>query len=309
MPWRETAAELERARCERPEVVPTALGDLFGILTPPAADAGAAGLCVILLTRPRSHRNRMWVEGARRLALRGFHAFRFDYHGCGDSGGESAYLDPNQPYREDVVAVIRHLRARHGIQRFAICGSCFDARTALSAFADEGDAIDGLVFMAAPVMEQSTMTLVRADQRDWRHLGRALRNPENWRALGSAERWRYMAEVVARVSHNALRGPRDTQGLPVAKSFLEHFQAVVRSRARALFLYGLDDAEYQSFQVAERALFPRLTAAERARFEVEVWPGTVHGFLEMSRQRETFARALAWLEALHPAQAAAPRRG
>lgn len=307
MPWRETPSELGRARCERPEIVPTALGDLFGILTPPAPEAPEAGLGVILLTRPRSHRNRMWVEGARRLALAGFHAYRFDYHGCGDSGGDSAYLDPNQPYREDVVSVIRHLRARHGLQRFAICGSCFDARSALSAFLDEGPAIDGLVFMAAPVMEQATMTLVRADQRNWRHMGRALRNPENWRALGSAERWRYMAQVVARIGRNTLRGSRNSEALPLAKSFLHHFQALVHSRARALFLYGADDAEYESFRVAERTLLPRLSAAERGRFEVEVWPGTVHGFLEMTRQRETFARALAWIESLHPALRGAAR--
>lgn len=304
MPWRESAAERDRARSERPAIVPGPLGDLFGILTPPAPAAPEAGRCVVFLTRPRSHRNRMWVEGARRLALAGFHAFRFDYHGCGDSGGDSGYLDPNHPYREDVVAVLRHLRAEYGLRRFILCGSCFDARTALSAFMDEGDAIDGLVFMAAPVMEMNTMTLVRADQRGWRHLAKALRNPENWSALASAERWRYMAQVVGRVAGNTLRRSSGSRELPLAESFREHFQALVRSRAHALFLYGLEDAEYQSFRVAERGLFPRLRAQDRARFDIEVWPGSVHGFLEMTRQRETFARALAWIEARHPARAA-----
>jgi len=299
MPWHESAAELERARSERPVVVPAGRGELFGILTPPDPRAPDAGKCVILLTRPRSHRNRMWVEGGRRLALAGFHAFRFDYHGCGDSGGDSGYLDPNEPYREDVVAVIRHLREHHGLSRFVLCGSCFDARTALSAFLDEGASIDGLVFMAAPVMESTTMTLVRADQKGWRHFGKALRNPENWAALASLERWRYMAQVVGRVARNSLRGSRDSQDLPLAESFLRHFQALVRSRARALFLYGLEDPEYQSFRSAEKTVLPRLRPEERARFDVEVWPGTVHGFLEMTRQRETFERAVAWIVALH----------
>src|SRR5215813_827033 len=102
MPWRETAAELERARAEVPVAWPTPAGTLFGILTPEAPVAGANGRkphCVLLFTRPRSHRNRMWIEGARRLAVRGFAAFRFDYHGTGDSEGQSAFLDPNQPYR------------------------------------------------------------------------------------------------------------------------------------------------------------------------------------------------------------------
>jgi pimeloyl-ACP methyl ester carboxylesterase len=306
MPWLETAAELERARAERPEIVPSTLGDLFGILTPPAAEAPAAGTGVILLTRPRSHRNRMWVEAARRLALAGFHAFRFDYHGCGDSGGSSAYLDPSEPYRADVVTVIRHLRSRHGLERFILCGSCFDARTALSAFADEAAAIDGLVFMAAPIMRMSTLHLARADQRDWKHLGRALWNPENWRALARAERWRYMAQVVGRIGRNSLRpGLRDTEALPLDRGFLEHFEALVRSRARALFLYGEDDVEYQSFRVAETHLFPRLSAADRARFTIEIWPGDLHSFLDTPRQRESLTLVLGWIEALHPARAAA----
>ncbi|NOT34227.1 MAG: hypothetical protein HOP12_08675 [Candidatus Eisenbacteria bacterium] len=298
MPWIETPEQIERARAERAVVVPTPRGELFGILTPPDPTVPPAGRCAILFTRPRSHRNRMWVEGARRLAARGLHAFRFDYHGCGDSGGDASYLDPNRPYREDAVAVIRFLREHFGQRRFVVCGTCFDARTALSAFMDEGDAIDGLVFMAAPVMELKTMTLVHADQKDWRHLARALRNPENWRSLARRERWSYMSRVLGRVTGNSLRGGHDEDALPLASSFLEHFRALVRSRARALFLYGSEDAEYESFRVAERSVFPRLRPSERARFEIEVWPGTVHGFLEMPRQRETFARALGWIEAL-----------
>jgi pimeloyl-ACP methyl ester carboxylesterase len=304
VPWRETPEELARARAEQPVRVPGPLGTLVGIFTPPAPAVPPAGLCAVLLTRPRSHRNRMWVEGARRLAARGFACFRFDYHGTGDSEGTPARLDPNRPYREDVVAVIRHLRERLGQRRFVLCGACFDARTALSAFVDEGDAIEGLMFMAAPVMELDTLVRVDADRKDWRHLWRALRNPENWRALASRERWGYMGTVLSRVAGRSLgRGtPADA---PLGAAFLEHFQALLRSRARALFLYGRDDAEYQSFRVAERTVFARLTPEQRERIAVEVWDGTVHGFLEMPRQRETFERAVSWIGALHPARAAA----
>src|SRR5262245_49011549 len=126
MPWLESATELARARAERAFVVDAATGRLFGVFTPPAPEAKAAGTCVVLLTRPRSHRNRMWIEGARRLAAKGFATVRFDYHGCGDSGGDSAVLDPNRPYRDDVVAMIRHAREHFGATRFVVCGACFD---------------------------------------------------------------------------------------------------------------------------------------------------------------------------------------
>jgi pimeloyl-ACP methyl ester carboxylesterase len=305
VPWRETEAELARARAEQPVLVPSAHGNLFGIHTPAAPDAPAAELCAVFLTRPRSHRNRMWVEGARRLAAQGFTCFRFDYHGTGDSEGTPERLDPNRPYGDDIVTVLRWLRAHLGERRFVLCGACFDARTALAASVDEGDAIAGLMFMAAPVVELEGLVHVDADRKDWRHLVRALRNPGNWRALGSPERWVYMATVVARIARRSLGGGSDT---PLAPSFVEHFRALLRSRGRALFLYGRDDAEYESFRIAERTVFARLTPEQRARLEVEVWDGTMHGFLEMPRQRETFARALAWIEALHPAREQAPAR-
>ena len=297
MPWRESAAELARARAERPLTVAAPRGTLFGIHTPPAPEAPPRGHCVVFFTRPRSHRNRMWIEGARRLAARGFACFRFDYHGTGDSGGESGFLNPNRPYRDDAAAVLRHLREVEGERRFILSGACFDARTALSAFADAGEHIAGIAFTAAPLMELDTLFKADADRKDLGHLWRALRNPENWRALARPERWRYMAEVTGRVARRAA-GARD-EALPLAASFLEHFDALCRSRARALFLYGERDAEYQSFQVALERLFPRLDPAVRARFEIEVWPGAVHdGYLEMTRQREVVERTLAWIEAL-----------
>ena len=87
---------------------------------------------------------------------------------------------------------------------------------------------------------------------------------------------------------------------PLADSFVEHFRALVASRGRALFVYGDADAEYVSFKVALETVFPRLAPADRARFEVEVWPGDVHGFLNVPVQRRALERTLAWLAPFHP---------
>lgn len=314
MPWRETPDELERARAEVPIKLPAADGELFGIYTPPAPGVSPAGLCAIHLTRPRSHRNRNWVQAARRLAAQGFSAFRFDYHGTGDSGGSRAFLDPRAPYRADVVAAIRGVRERFDRQRFVLTGSCFDARTALSAFPDEGDAIGGLAFIAAPVMSIDHMRDLHDSNKDWRHLMRALHNPENWRSLRDPERWRAMANVVTQM---ARRG-RDAEPTPAGDGappsgpaldagFRHDFEALVGSRARAFFLYGEDDPEFLTFQPVLRDLWPTLPPEARARFEVEVWPGEVHGgFLEMQRQRLILERVLDWVLALHPEAAGRP---
>jgi len=300
MPWRETAAELDRARAERPVVVPSPDGTLFGVYTPPAPDVPAAGVCAVWFTMPRSHRNRMWVEGARRLAARGFSCFRFDYHGSGDSSGEPAPLDPNRPYRDDALAVIRHLRERLGERRFVLYGSCFDARTALSAFAGEADAIEGLFFMSAPVMEMEDLVRADADRKHWTHLLRALRRPDNWRTLRNPERWRHMGTVLGRIAGRTLR-TAVREPLPLSASFLQHFDALVRSRARALFFYGREDPEYLTFREVEQRIWPRLPEEARRRLAIEVWEGQVHdGILEVRRQREILERTVSWLEQFHP---------
>src|SRR5262249_58010030 len=121
-------------------------------------------------------------------------------------------------------------REQFGAKRFVVVGACFDARTALSAFATEGDAIDGLVFMAAPVMELDTVVQVHADTKDWAHLWRALFKLDNWRALGQPGRWKHMATVVGRITGRSIGGVRDE--LPLSGGFIEDFRAPVRSRAR-----------------------------------------------------------------------------
>jgi len=299
MPWRETPEQLARARAERPVKVPSPHGDLFGILTPPAPDAPRREWCAVHLTRPRSHRNRNWVEIGRTLAARGVTTFRFDYHGTGDSGGASGYLNPNQPYREDIVAVIDHLRGL-GHARFVLTGSCFDARTALSAFENRADAIEGLLFVAAPVTSIEDQQKLHDAGKDWGHVWQALQNPENWRRLRDLDRWRHMANVIGRV---AGRGAREDvpafDGPPLDPLFRRQIDALAGSKARALFLYGEDDPEFLGFQLALRDLWSAFPAETRARLEVEVWPGLVHsGFIDMARQREIVARALEWLIAL-----------
>jgi len=311
MPWRESEAELARARAEIPVKVPTPDGDLFGIHTPAAADAPPAGRCVIHLTRPRAHRNRNWVQAARHLAARGFTAFRLDYHGTGDSGGASEFLDPCRPYGADVVHSMRYLRERFGERRFILTGSCFDARSALAAFADEGESIDGLVFIAAPVMSLEHMRELRDSNKDWAHVLRALHNPENWSSLGRGERWKQMFDVVQRVATRGRRGgPAEPAssgaqpapaGQPLDPRFVSDFAALVRSRAGALFLYGEADVEFRTFQTVLREVWPTLDPEDRERFEVEVWPGEVHGgFLDMQRQQLILRRVLEWVLARHP---------
>ncbi len=299
MPWRETPAQLARARAEIAEMVPTPLGGRVMVTTPPAPDAPPAGGCVVLLTRPRSHRNRMWVEAARELAARGWTCARLDYPGTGDSAGATVFLNPGQPHQQVLSAALTHLERAHGQHRFVLVGACFDARTALSAFEAHAAAIDGLLFFAAPVMEIDVAVKAHADHKDWAHLWHAVRKPENWRSLVEAERWRHFATVFSRVARRSVGAPSGE--LPLSPSFERHFRALARSRARALFVYGEDDGELHSFRVAERTVFAALDPAARRRIETLIWPGEVHGFLSIPRQREVMDLLYRWVESLRGA--------
>lgn len=253
----DAGADAMAASSERAVIVRSKHGALFGIFTPAAADAPASGRCVVWFTRPRSHRNRMWVDAARRLARAGFASFRFDYHGVGDSEGDVAFLDPSAPYCDDARAVIEHLQQALGQRRFVLVGHCFDACTALSLMPDHSALIDGVLFIAAPVMTPADFE-------------RAVFEPER------------------------------AGDLPLSQSFVQAFRALVASRARAWFLYGQEDHEYVTFAVAEQRLFATLPVADRARVRVGVWPGKIHGFLELQRQREVLAAAMDWVESFHP---------
>ncbi len=150
-------------------------------------------------------------------------------------------------------------------------------------------------------MELDTLVKAHADKKDWKHLLRALGNRDNWKTLADPERWKYMATVVGRVARRSVPvAGEPVNDTPLADSFVHHFRALVRSRARALFIYGDADVEYLSFQVALETVFARLSPEDRARFEVELWPGDVHGFLNIPMQRRSLERAIEWLSAFHP---------
>lgn len=97
-------------------------GRLFGIHDAPVgADRGFG----IVLCQPVGHEyvwsHRAFRTLAGQLARHGFHVFRFDYTGCGDSAGrfEAARLDG---WIDDVVAAVGHLVENVGPPRIALVG-------------------------------------------------------------------------------------------------------------------------------------------------------------------------------------------
>jgi pimeloyl-ACP methyl ester carboxylesterase len=107
---------------------------LSGILHEPDP-ATARGVCVLLLSpgiKGRVGPHRLYLKIADRLVPRGFHVFRFDYHGLGDSTG---VLDEKQlpamyntiqsgRYVDDTRAGMDWMAQTHGIKTFVGSGLC-----------------------------------------------------------------------------------------------------------------------------------------------------------------------------------------
>ncbi len=268
MNWRETPATLSRACAEQPLVFKGPKGALHGIFTPPAPGALPANACVVFPGGPRSGVRRLPVFATRILAAEGFAALRFDLRGRGESAGEAALPSRNEALGEDVVAAIRHLREAHGQKQFLLAGYCFSALSVLDSFKDEADAISGLFFAAAAVLEEKPGG-----------------SPGYGHARNAESRLRSMARRA--------RTPK------ILDSFEISFRALARSHARALFLYGERDRLRAEFRVAEQALFSQLDSEARGRLQIEIRPGRIHS---IDGQFAVIERAISWLREFHPAR-------
>jgi dienelactone hydrolase len=124
---------------------------LFGILTHPPGEP--RGVAVVFLQGagyvPSFNHNRLWVTLSQRIARDGFHAFRFDYRGVGESTGTVARVELDRPVLDDLLAALDCVR-RGGVERFVLVGSCAGALTALAASAVPG--VESEVLLAPPVL-------------------------------------------------------------------------------------------------------------------------------------------------------------
>lgn len=123
----------------RPFFFGTSAKPLFAVHHPPAA---APRGCAVVLCQPfgseslRSHR--ALRETAQRLARAGFHALRFDYYGCGDSGGDFEEVDVEQ-WVADVGDAVEEAKAVSARETVALLGLRLGAALALRASAARPD--------------------------------------------------------------------------------------------------------------------------------------------------------------------------
>jgi alpha/beta superfamily hydrolase len=83
-----------------------------------------------------AHSHRSIRHLADQLAMHGVPAFRFDYHGVGDSSGDGAGPNGLQRWKTDIAQVIQFARERSGRKRICLIGIRFGATLAALVASD-----------------------------------------------------------------------------------------------------------------------------------------------------------------------------
>ncbi len=263
---------------------------LFGVFSRPRASIESPAVVILGgggTTPTATGRNRFFVALCRRLAGLGYHTLRFDYHGLGDSTG-SAEFRLDRPFIEDLRGSLNVITER-GISSFALVGSCFGARTALTA-APSLAGLRGLVLLAPPIRDYG---LSEPRTVGWRWRDYAIAAVQPRRLLGSGEKMtprRYVrfarsgVRFVLRRLRQRLRGTHETSW--VSRRFLEPLSSVAATGIPILLLYGTEDEEYRDLEAARVGPLGTILTSW-PNVEVKTLEGQVHGFTRVDSQGPT----------------------
>ena len=143
---------------------------LVGILHKPSPSRVQADLpTVVLLNAGILHRvgpNRLYVSLARQLERAGFHVFRFDVWGIGDSQDRNGDTG-NRTFVDDTLEAFEMLKKRTGTERFMVMGVCMGAQIAL-AVADCDTRVESLVLMEGIYVKSARYYITRVlDPHKW----------------------------------------------------------------------------------------------------------------------------------------------
>jgi pimeloyl-ACP methyl ester carboxylesterase len=285
---------------------------VFGILTLPRTGGAKTGLIILTGggTRLSVNRNRLSVRLTRELAALGYAGFRLDYHGVGDSTGSVDEFRLDRPFVADVRGAVESLR-RAGVERVILAGSCFGARTALSAAA-ELDNVDGVILIATALRDYvmgENKSLNYARQWSFARYAQLAVRPSTLKSLFDARSRRTYAKYARskfRVAKSRVPGLRrigrskPTATEEVAPTFEQPLRSVVARRIPVWFLYGTEDTFMDEYHAAAEGRLADVLGGDKDLVRLTVVPGKLHGFTSVASQEVVIAEILGW---------AAERRG
>jgi pimeloyl-ACP methyl ester carboxylesterase len=223
---------------------------------------------------------------------------RFDYHGVGESSGEVRTFRLDQPFTEDVAAVLRWLTAEHGLERFVLMGTCFGARTAMAA-APEIARLEAVALFPPPVRDLALGEQFGSYPLSW-YLRKLFRARTFKRLLNARFRraYRRLVKKKVRAVGHGLRAPADeapSRAPDVSPIFLRQLKSLLGRGLPIYVLYGDADADYEDFlRALSGELGPVIRDAGR-QLRVDVIKGHVHGMTNIENQDRVIDLLVGWI--------------
>lgn len=258
---------------------------ILGVLTRP--DGPARGVGVIFLNGGHggssSGKNRIYTRMAADLAERGYHSVRLEWHGIGDSTGAVDEYIMDEPFLDEAYAAADLLRAE-GLERIAIFGECFGARTAVVAAEHMPDLcamyLITLVLRDGAVSDQNPQRLVSElpTSEFFKRLGKL-------RHLGDPKRRKLYASIVRNKVRHLVQGARyrseGTRLAPwVSRQVVDGLEGLGRRGIPVRLVYGTSywDPHKYDFEEVESELRPMRHACIDAEIVDEMIAGyrTLH---------------------------------
>ncbi len=275
---------------------------LFGIQTSPRSEG--TGTWVVLVpggsgTLDSMNRNRLWVRLARALGSVGCRAFRFDFHGAGESTGRPEKLSLRRPFTGDLEGAVAWIRGR-GAADLVLVGSCFGARTALSGAPTIPD-VRGLALIAPYVKDSEHAERVAARMaEEWptgRYLQRIFRVKTIKGLLDPRRRRVYGTVLKARLrAVRGAQGTRQREADVASPMFLDPLEIVLERKIPVLLVFGdRQDATYDEFEQAKSGRLGEILERAGDLVEVRVLPGKVHGLRSLPMQDAVIDEVTEWL--------------
>lgn len=260
-------------------------GNLCGTLT--SAQGSPAGVAILLLNAGIIHRigpHRINVKLARDLAGHGFHCFRFDLSGLGDSRFSA---QARSSYQEQAIADIadamQAVTERTGVSRFAVFGICSGAQNGLAAAA-----VDARLAGLFMVDGYAYATASSAWHRRWFYLRRA--------PLTSIARW--LLSLRRRLLGTAAAAPSDAveidygQNTPPKPVFAQMLTTLVGRGVRVAALFTGSWIERFSYLRQWHDGFRGETFVDRV--EIDFQPELDHTASTLAGQRFLVERVRRW---------------
>jgi pimeloyl-ACP methyl ester carboxylesterase len=286
--------------------------DLFGILTRPEGEGN--GVVVLTLFGagpfPTLGKNQVRIRLARELAELGYHVFRLDYRGIGESGGEPREATLTDLWIEDALGAIRWLQA-NGFDRIIVVGVCFGARTALAVL-DELPGLEAMIMIAPPVGETNHRETIVAHPWSW-YLRRAM-SPSAVRLMLSSHPTarRRRSTLMAKVKRSAGRANRaggEPKQAHASPQFLQPMGELLDRGVPTLILYGRGDDFFLNFERSMEGRLGRMIQEAGDTVAVRIVDESISGLASVATQELLLGEVKGWVGRLAVDAASATRAG